>query len=423
MTTHATPPSTKAPSPLPAPSDLRTLGPWYAIECLNSYAATLATAGCYDYANSVLRVSPSTSLWLTAFWGFSYIFICLNAGRLSERLGPRRVVGISVLGAVLASLTGLASIAIPNVFMLLAVMLPFNISSSAIWPAIESAITRTRANSPLTTRTALYNLSWGSSGFVAFFTCGALERWWWGNIFLFPALCSALSLLIFYLWAAPENMIGKDHVPEEPPGTREIQTPALLARAKRLLLMAWIGNALAYVAINVLIAIKVPLAAAAGITSLTTIGIITSVWGFMRFAGFFLTWKWAGWHYKVGWLLGSQIALTMSFALMLLCHDSITLIVTEIFFGLAAALIYASSLYYAMHVSDGHGGHAGIHEALIGLGIALGPAIGALAGAGKIGPTALTRVAIAVTILLLLGIAAMSILAPGKDKLATDAHG
>ncbi len=395
-------------------SNARVLAPWYLIEFLNSYGATLLTAGLYDYANKALGASPSISLLLSASWGFAYIFICLNAGRLSERLGPRRLVGITVFCTILACLFGLISIALPSIALLFAVLLPFNIASSTMWPALESAITRTRAGTSLGTRTALYNLSWGSSGFVAFFTCGALEKMSWSTIFLVPALCALVALGLFYQFAPAESLISKDHVPDEVAGEQDLDTPEQRTRAKRLLLMAWIGNTFAYVAINVLIPVKYTLAKEAGLTSLTTIGIITSVWGFTRVAGFFVTWKWTRWHYKSSWLLAAQITLALTFLIMFLFHNPVVLIVTQIFFGFAAALLYASSLYYAMHVSDGHGGHAGLHEALIGIGILVGPALGALVGAGEIGPAALRRIAFAVVSLLLVGILVMAFLAPRK---------
>jgi len=45
----------------------------------------------------------------------------------------------------------------------------------------------------------------------------------------------------------------------------------------------------------------------------------------------------------------------------------------------AIGLIYYSSLFYAMDASDTKGEHGGIHEAAIGMGNCLGPAIGASA--------------------------------------------
>ncbi len=395
----------------PPPASNRHLTPWYAIECLNSYAATLFTAGAYDYADAQLHVTPAMRLWLSAAWGFAYIFISLQSGRLSERFGPRRVVGTMVLLCILTSLVPLFTLKIPNVYLLLLLMLPFNLTSSTIWPAIESAISRTRAPMPLNVRTSMYNISWGSAGFISFFTCGVLEKWWWGNVFLVPALCSALSIIIFFLFAAPPGAVGKEHVPEESEHEHDIDTPGMRRRAKTLLLMAWIGNALAYVAINVLLPVKMHLATEAGITSLTMMGVITSIWGLTRVIAFVFLSKWSGWHYKARWLLGAQFALWASFILFMVFNTVPMLILMQIVFGLATATVYSSSLYYAMHVSEGHGGHAGIHEALIGLGICVGPAVSAIASGSALGHEALVRIATGVSVVMTLGILAMVLVA------------
>lgn len=77
-----------------------------------------------------------------------------------------------------------------------------------------------------------------------------------------------------------------------------------------------------------------------------------------------------------------------------------------------------------MHTSEGSGGHAGFHEALIGMGIFLGPAIVALAGGGggNVGPgleqpaAALTRIGYSVAAVLTLGALVMWIMVAGKDR-------
>ena len=392
-------------------SGRRTLLPWYIIEFLNSYAATLFCAGCYDYADEILHVTPAARLWLSAAWGFAYIFIALGAGRLSEKLGPRRVVGTMIAGCIATTLLALIAIHMHSIWILLAVMLPMNITSTMIWPALESAITRSPAKMRLSTRMAIYNLSWGSAGFAALFTRGTLEHLDWSMIFIAPAIASALALLIFATRAIPAAMISADHVPEESGGEHDVDDPAIRRRAKNLLIMAWIGNTLAYVAINVVTPVQMRLANEAGFTDLRIVAFVTSIWSFMRFVGFGLTWKWAGWHYKNRWLIGSQIALAASFCAMLLNSNPWTLGLAQGVFGLSAALVYSSSLYYAMHVSSGHGGHAGVHEALIGAGIAIGPAVGAIAGGNDFSTAALARIAISVTAVMLLGILVQSFIA------------
>jgi MFS family permease len=387
------------------------LAPWYAVEFANSFACTLLTAGAYDYATDVLHASPSSRLWLSAFWGFTYIFIALAAGKVSESVGPRRSVLMMSLGCTVTALVGLLAIRFPSVWMLGAVMLPYNFTSTMIWPAVESALSRAPGKLRLTSRMSLYNLSWGSAGFVAFFTRGALEHASWSLIFLAPAAASLLGFLVLLLFTPAIDLRHKPHVADDPDAAHELDSPAIRARAQTLLHMAWIGNALAYVAINVLIPVMLRLASEAGTADLAAAGALTSVWSFTRFAGFGVVWLWTGWHYKARWLLAAQLTLAGSFLALFTLHTGPVLLLAQILFGLSASLVYSSALYYAMHVSSGHGGHAGFHEALIGMGICLGPTIGALAGTGDIGRDALHRIGIGVTAVLAVGISAMAWLA------------
>ena len=49
----------------------------------------------------------------------------------------------------------------------------------------------------------------------------------------------------------------------------------------------------------------------------------------------------------------------------------------QVIFGGAIGLIYYSSLFHSMDVGEAKGEHGGIHEAAIGVGNCIGPAVGA----------------------------------------------
>jgi hypothetical protein len=53
------------------------------------------------------------------------------------------------------------------------------------------------------------------------------------------------------------------------------------------------------------------------------------------------------------------------------------LIAAQVGFGLTVGLIYYSSLFYSMNASEEKGTHSGLHGAMIGAGLFLGPACGA----------------------------------------------
>ncbi len=69
--------------------------------------------------------------------------------------------------------------------------------------------------------------------------------------------------------------------------------------------------------------------------------------------------------------------LILSFAAILVAPNLAVLIAAQIFFGAAIGLIYYSSLFYSMDASDTKSEHGGIHEAAIGAGNFIGPAVGA----------------------------------------------
>ena len=140
--------------------------------------------------------------------------------------------------------------------------------------------------------------------------------------------------------------------------------------------MAWLANPFAYIAINTLIPMLPTLAARFHLTPMFA-GFTCSLWGFVRLGTFMLLWYWTDWHYRFRWLVTAFALLIVSFALILTVPSLALLIVAQIFFGGAIGLIYYSSLFYSMDASEAKGDHGGIHEAAIGVGNCLGPALGA----------------------------------------------
>jgi hypothetical protein len=142
--------------------------------------------------------------------------------------------------------------------------------------------------------------------------------------------------------------------------------------------MAWLTNPFAYIAINTLVAVMPGVAGRLGLST-TLAGFCCSVWCFARLGAFFALWFWPGWHYRFRWLLGSYLALVVSFAVILVVPSLAVLITSQLVFGVAIGLIYYSSLFYSMDAGETKAEHGGIHEATIGLGNFVGPAVGAAA--------------------------------------------
>jgi hypothetical protein len=103
--------------------------------------------------------------------------------------------------------------------------------------------------------------------------------------------------------------------------------------------------------------------------------------------------------------LAAFIALILAYVGLLMGRSVLVLVLAQVVFGLATGLLYYASLFYSMDVGETKGEHGGIHEAAIGLGICLGPAVGA--GALYLAPSQPQAGAFAVTALLLTGLAGL----------------
>jgi len=190
-------------------------------------------------------------------------------------------------------------------------------------------------------------------------------------------------LLTLWLDAAQRKADGLE-APAQSAGSSDLKSEVSgappdgvgLAKSRCFLRMAWLANPFAYIAINTLIAVVPGVANRLHLSTMLA-GFCCSVWCFARLGAFVGLWFWSGWHYRFGWLLGSFVALIVSFASILTAGNLEVLVLAQVTFGGALGLIYYSSLFYSMNASDTKGEHGDIHEAVIGLGNFAGPAVGA----------------------------------------------
>ena len=173
------------------------------------------------------------------------------------------------------------------------------------------------------------------------------------------------------------------------------------AKTKAFLRMAWLANPFAYIAINTFIPMLPTLAAHFHLTPMFA-GFACSLWGFVRLGTFVVLWFWTDWHYRFRWLVTAFAVLIVSFAAILIVPSLLAMLAAQIVFGVAIGLIYYSSLFYSMDASEAKGEHGGIHEAAIGVGNCVGPAVGAASLQWV--PQYASSGAVAVSVLLLCGL-------------------
>jgi predicted MFS family arabinose efflux permease len=207
--------------------------------------------------------------------------------------------------------------------------------------------------------------------------------------------------LVVWLWRRFAGGVARNSSTQPAAQDVEEDRPVSEPEAQSFLRTAWVANPFAYIAINTIIPV-IPEIARKLDLSPTVAGFLCSIWFFVRLGTFWFLWQWTAWHYRFGPLLGAFVGLVASFGAMLLVRGLGILIVGQVVFGFCVGLIYYSSLFYSMDVGDTKGEHGGVHEAAIGLGICVGPAVGA--AALRIVPEKPTSAGWAVTGLLVMGL-------------------
>jgi MFS family permease len=348
----------------------------FLLEGLNALATSYYFLYLFFYMQGVHGFGNRENLLLAALNGFIYAVSSVFGGRFGQRRGYFAAlrVGYVIMTACVAAAwfndRGLGHV-------LLAAACCFGMCFT--WPALEALVSEGEPPARLQRMVGLYNLVWAACGAVAYFTGGALiERFGDRSIFAVPVGLNvvqlALTLHLERLAARPPA--GSGRAPAAPSVTG--LNPRPIARTRAFLRLAWLANPLSYIATSSVIPVMPGLAKQFELSPKFA-GFFCSIWFIARAASFVVCWCWDGWHYRLRWLLAAYVLMVLSFAAILLAPGLPLLIAAQIAFGGGVGLIYYSSLYYSMDVGEKKGEHGGIHEAAIGAGNCLGPALSAAA--------------------------------------------
>ncbi|MBM4313331.1 MAG: MFS transporter [Deltaproteobacteria bacterium] len=374
----------------------------FTIGGVGSFAVAFYFYYFYFFMQEQYGFSGKDNLTLAALNGFVYVFASWQSGRYAHRHGyfSALKLGLSILILALAAGSQLAKLHSSVGLVLATIML--NIGQCFLWPAIEALVSEGEDAVDLPRAVGTFNVVWAATSALALFGGGTVvEKFGFGSIFFLPITLLATQLaLIFWLG---KNTNDVAHTAGNDPLSKPIADPhrPSLAKTKAFLRLAWFANPFAYIAINTFIPM-LPTVAARFQLSPMFAGFACSLWCFSRLGTFIALWLWTDWHYRFRWLVMACGFLVVSFAVILIVPSLAALLIAQIFFGGAIGLIYYSSLFYSMDVGKAKGEHGGIHEAAIGVGNCIGPAVGA--ASLQFMPQHANSGAIAVSVLLLCGL-------------------
>ncbi len=347
----------------------------FVLEGLNALATTLYFTYLFFNMRDRFGFSNLQNLALAATSGLVYTVGVWYAGQFAQRRGYFLALklGFSVMGV--AMLLGSSLRTVPGQY---AAMILWTLGMCFTWPCLEAITSERESPTRLKRLLGIYNVVWSTGGGVATFVGGAvLEHLGAASIYLVPATLHAIQVaLVIGLERSHRGRPAPTAAAPGGPLLAETEARRSPVSPRAFLLMAWVANPFAYVAMNAVIPVIPGLAHKFALTPAQA-GVFASVWLLARAAGFLLLWQWTRWHYRFRWLLGAYLAMAGGFATILLGGNLWLLVAAQVGFGIAVALIYYSSLYYSMDVGETKGEHGGFHEAAIGAGIFGGPAVGA----------------------------------------------
>ena len=343
----------------------------YTVEGMNSFATVIYFNYLYFFFRDQFGFNDRQNLALAALIGLIYTIASWLAGRFAQRYGyfTALKLGFGVMAGGLA-----AGLQLHTVVGEITTACIVNVGMCFIWPTLEALVSEGDTPEHVPHAIGIYNITWATANASAYFIGGTLiEKFGYRSLFVVP-LAFILVQLALVFW------MGKRHAllpsaPREIVGAGGQDRPSA-SKAKAFQRMAWLSNPFAYIAINTLLAVMPGIAAKLQLSPMLA-GFACSLWCFARLFAFIGLWRWTGWHYRFRWLVAAFAFFIVSFAVILAAPSLALVLLAQVVFGVAIGLIYYSSLFYAMDASETKGEHGGIHEAAIGLGNCLGPAVGA----------------------------------------------
>jgi MFS family permease len=348
----------------------------FALEALNCLATTFFFYYLYFYTEKIFHFDALHNFLLAASLGCVYAVFSIFGGRFAQSFGYftslRAGASIMIIAFLASSLTH-------SLWLTVALAMIASAGLCLTWPALEAMVSEGEPPARLQGVVGVYNCVWALVSAFAYFAGGALiQKLGFQSIFFLPA--AILLLLLVLAWWLEAKVRLQPVLPERPsvlllhPVKESYRSPIAPAAFLKL---AWIANPMAYLAINTIIS-SIPALAQRMSLSPMLAGFVCSIWLFARAGAFAALWLWPGWHYRFRFLAGAYFVMMISFAAMLLVPHLWMLVLSQLLLGPAMGLIYYSSLFYSMDVGTSRKGeHGGIHEAAIGVGNTLGPAVAA----------------------------------------------
>jgi MFS family permease len=319
----------------------------------------------YFIAASEYGFTQRDNLVLALVNGILYTVVAVNAGRtlrfLENRMSPRSALGLVLLvQAVLAPL-----VLIQNVSLLWIAAVTMSALGALQWPIVQHYLASGRHGRNMRNAIGWWNASWMSATAIGLAAAGPLQHAGltrWAIPALMPINLLALLFLARFPAHPPEHNTHANahHVPRS---YRSLLGGARVLHPMGYLVIGALSPILPYLFERLTIApgLQAPIGA---------------TWHVARLCVVIVLWRTAFWHGRAASLVIAGLLLSVGFAACVAAPNEPTLVIGLIALGLGQGTIYYSAIYYGLAVGGAEVEAGGTHEALVGAGFFIGPALG-----------------------------------------------
>lgn len=325
-----------------------------------------------QFRGNQLGATPFVLGLLGTLSSLAYTLGCLFTGRLSDRLGRRALTGASCM---ICAAAWLMMTRAGSPMQLLAII-PFSGGAIAMfWPPLQAWLAEVTVGGRrrLIANVGGFNVAWTTGLMLGPPAAGFA----WALGYAAPFIIAAALVLATaaLLSTVPKRVDGGgEAAPEDAADDPDGDS------ARRFLYLAWIANFASWFGRGMNTVVFPKLGSDLG-WSESTIGLVIAALLAGQLIMFSILRTRAGWRYRLWPMTASLAAGACGYLLAYISGSPTAFALSFALSGLGAGVTYVASLYYSLEGgADSKGGRAGIHEAVLGSGLFLGPLMGGLLG-------------------------------------------
>lgn len=358
------------------------LTPLLVVTALASIGTGILWTGLAFIAEAEFHFSKPRALTLYLVLGVVYFVSAFSASRALagplRRLRPRSVLALAlIVQAAFCALPVLAR----NEASLWITAIVVNVTSALLWPIIESYLSSGRTARAMRSALGLWNVVWTASVALSMLMLAPMLAHRPSDAILILGVCNLLAIVCLAWFPASPAEHARPHGGHAPLETDVgPDYPRLLVAFRVLLLLSYVvAEALAPLLPFILAGV---LRADASLrilgVDLSAKALVASVWMGARVIAVAFLWRFPFWHGSWRTLHIGAACLALGFAGIVASPALPLTLASLVALGVGLGIIYSAAIYYAMSVGHARVDAAGTHEAMIGMGYALGPAAGLL---------------------------------------------